>query len=163
MKKIKYPILIVLSVLTLCFSCTSNREMDEDDIEEHNPENKKNNGPKGIATFKDTVWDFGKIQDGEIVYHDYTFKNTGKAPISIVNVQASCGCTTPEWTREVIPPGGEGIIKTTFNSGGKGGPEGPRVEKIVTVYFDNCQNDIQLLKFSSNIFSKGENQESDSH
>ena len=31
--------------------------------------------------------------------------NTGTTPLKLDNVQASCGCTTPEWNREAIPAG----------------------------------------------------------
>ena len=146
---------LVLTVAVLALACTpSNRDMDEDDIENNNPENKKPSGPLGEVKFNDTTFDFGKITDGEVVQHTYTFKNVGKAPMSIVNVEAQCGCTTPEWTKEVIPVGGEGKITATFNSSGRGGAESPRVEKAITVTFDNCKTDVLVLKFFSNIYAK---------
>ncbi|HNP94510.1 MAG TPA: DUF1573 domain-containing protein [Cyclobacteriaceae bacterium] len=60
--------------------------------------------------------DFGKIKQGVPVTHEFKFTNTGKTPLVITNVQASCGCTTPDWSKEPIPPGGQGFIKATYNA-----------------------------------------------
>lgn len=46
---------------------------------------------------------------------DFNFKNDGTAPLILNNVQASCGCTTPEWTREPIAPGAKGLIKVSYD------------------------------------------------
>lgn len=45
----------------------------------------------------------------------FNFKNDGNVPLILNNVQASCGCTTPEWTREPISPGAKGIIKVSYD------------------------------------------------
>jgi len=45
----------------------------------------------------------------------FNFKNDGEAPLILNNVQASCGCTTPEWTREPVAPGAKGIIKVSYD------------------------------------------------
>ncbi len=45
----------------------------------------------------------------------FNFKNSGAVPLILNNVQASCGCTTPEWTREPVAPGAKGIIKVSYD------------------------------------------------
>lgn len=145
-----YFILVITASVMACSPAT--QEMEAEDIENSNRENKPQ-GPKGEAKFKDTVINFGKITDGEVVEHAYTFTNVGKSPISIAKVEASCGCTTPEYSKEIIQPGGTGKIKATFNSAGKGGPENPLVEKSISVYFDDCINDLVVLKFVANIYA----------
>lgn len=35
---------------------------------------------------------------------DFLIKNTGDKPLIISKVQASCGCTTPEWSQDPIMP-----------------------------------------------------------
>jgi hypothetical protein len=45
----------------------------------------------------------------------FNFKNEGKVPLILNNVQASCGCTTPEWTREPVAPGAKGLIKVSYD------------------------------------------------
>jgi len=60
---------------------------------------------QGAIKFKAEKHDFGKIVEGTQASYSFEFTNTGKAPVVISNVQPSCGCTTPEWTREPIMPG----------------------------------------------------------
>src|SRR5437868_10703526 len=67
----------------------------------------------------DTVYDFGKVTDGEKVEYSYRFKNTGKNPLIVSNATASCGCTVPERPDEPIKPGETGFIKVVFNTQGR--------------------------------------------
>lgn len=61
-------------------------------------------------------YDFGKIPQGKAVNHVFIVKNTGKNVISLDNVQASCGCTTPEWTKGPIQPGETTKIAVGYNA-----------------------------------------------
>lgn len=45
----------------------------------------------------------------------FNFKNDGAVPLILNNVQASCGCTTPEWTRQPVAPGAKGVIKVSYD------------------------------------------------
>ncbi|MBJ6117531.1 DUF1573 domain-containing protein [Pontibacter sp. BT310] len=78
-------------------------------------------------TFKETVYDFGTVKQGEVVNHTFTFTNTGKEPLIIENASASCGCTVPEWPKTPVAPGKTGEIKVQFNSTGKYGQQAPMV------------------------------------
>jgi len=64
----------------------------------------------------DSVYNFGKVAEGEIVTYNYRFKNTGSKPLIVTNVSASCGCTIPEKPEQPIKPGETGFIKVKFNS-----------------------------------------------
>lgn len=79
-----------------------------------NPPTTAVNGP--VITFEKLLHDFGKIkeQDGTVTY-SFKFTNTGNAPLVINRVHASCGCTTPTWTREPIMPGKTGTITAAYN------------------------------------------------
>lgn len=72
---------------------------------------------KGVIKFAQIEHDFGKIEQGKPVSFEFTFENTGKEPIVLGNVSASCGCTTPDWTREPVLKGKPGKVKATFNAG----------------------------------------------
>ncbi len=66
--------------------------------------------------FENTVHDFGRIkEEGGKVSYTFKFKNTGKKPIIIKNVQSTCGCTTPEWSKAPIVPGKEGYVSAEFD------------------------------------------------
>jgi hypothetical protein len=75
----------------------------------------KGQGTSGIK-FEKQRHDFKTINedDGEAIF-DFKFSNSGKAPLIINNVKASCGCTTPEWTRKPLSPGKNGYIRVKFN------------------------------------------------
>ena len=74
-------------------------------------------------TFDQEVHDFGTVHQGEVVEYAFRFKNTGKGVLLINDAQASCGCTIPDWPKEPIQPGGEGVLKVSFNSAGKEGSQ----------------------------------------
>jgi len=66
--------------------------------------------------------DFGTVAEGTQATYEFKFTNTGKEPLIISNVQASCGCTTPKWTNEPVAPGKTGVITAMYNSSGRPGP-----------------------------------------
>jgi len=84
-------------------------------------------GPTTTIEYEGNEFDFGTVDEGEIVKHLYTFKNTGSVPLVISNCKGSCGCTVPTWPKEPIQPGGSGEIKVEFNSKGKPGPQRKQV------------------------------------
>ena len=72
--------------------------------------------------FVEKTHDFGSVkEDGGSVATEFSFLNNSGRPIRIVNVKPSCGCTTPDWTREIIEPGKSGVIKASFDPRGKVG------------------------------------------
>jgi hypothetical protein len=80
------------------------------------------NKNKGEMKFEKELHDFGTVTEGEMATYEFTFTNSGKEPIIISNVAASCGCTTPSWTREPVMPGKKGSIKAVYNSQNRPGP-----------------------------------------
>ena len=77
--------------------------------------------------FAETVHQFGTIQSGEKVKHEFKFENVGDAPLVIKNVEVSCGCTFPSYPFLPIEPGDEGVIEVTFDSTHKVGRQKPVV------------------------------------
>lgn len=143
-------------------ACTpSNQEISPSDIEKFNRESSESKQPKGTAQFTDSVFEFGNIIDGDVVQHTFRFKNIGKGPLTIAKVAASCGCTTPEWTEDLIPAGGEGKVVATFDSKGRGGVDNPLVEKNIDVQFENATNESMVLIFKAHI--KSTDNEHDNH
>ena len=72
----------------------------------------------------------GRITEGDSVFHTFNFKNTGNLPLKIISVNASCGCTTPKWTTDIIQPGKKGFIRVKFVSKAKEG----KLQKTITAY-----------------------------
>jgi hypothetical protein len=71
---------------------------------------------KPVISFNQKEYDFGTFPESAgLVVHNFQFTNTGKVPLILKDVKASCGCTTPEWTREPVLPGKSGNIRVSFN------------------------------------------------
>ena len=101
-----------------------------------------------VMEFETTEHDFGTIDQGTNVEHLFKFKNTGDAPLVVVDAKSSCGCTVPTWSRESIPPGGEGEMLVKFNGSGQN-----QVSKTVTVTA-NTQNGKELIKIKAFVTPK---------
>lgn len=73
-------------------------------------------------SFSTLTHDFGTINesDGKVT-HKFEFKNTGSQPLIIEQVNASCGCTTPDWTKEPVMPGKNGFVAATYNPANRPG------------------------------------------
>src|SRR5689334_19624840 len=69
-----------------------------------------------VVKVKETEHDFGQIPQGKPVYYYFEITNTGLTPLKLDNVQASCGCTTPEWNKDPIASGATDKIKVGFNA-----------------------------------------------
>jgi hypothetical protein len=92
-------------------------------------------------------YDFGKIKQGTPVTHEFKFTVKGKVPAVITNAQASCGCTTPNWTRDPVLAGGEGYIKATFNAQAIG-----PFDKVITVTA-NTEGGVVMLHLKGEVES----------
>lgn len=103
-----------------------------------------------VITFVESSKDFGDITQGDKVEHVFKLENTGKAPLVISNVAATCGCTVPNWPKEPIAPGKTAEIKVTFNSAGKMGKQ----NSVVRIY-SNASEPIEKVSMISNVLPKG--------
>jgi hypothetical protein len=86
--------------------------------------------------FEVSTHDFGKIPEGTLANYEFKFKNTGTEPLILSSVRASCGCTTPNWTKEPVMPGKEGIITASYNSKGRPGA----FNKSITIQSNSGSN-----------------------
>ena len=98
-----------------------------------------------VLLVKETAFDFGTIPQGKPVYHFFEVTNTGKDPMVISNVQTSCGCTTPEWSKEPIQPGATSIIKVGYNAAGEG-----NFTKTITIQYNT--NQTKVLSITGTVF-----------
>lgn len=90
---------------------------------------------------KEAEFNFGSIPQGKPVYHTFQIVNKGKTPLKLDNVNASCGCTTPEWSREPIAPGATATIKVGYNAAAEG-----HFEKAVTVQYNGNSTKQIIIK-----------------
>jgi len=91
--------------------------------------------------------DFGSFkEDAGVQSTDFVFTNKGTVPLVLNNVQASCGCTTPEWTREPVAPGKTGKIKVSYDPRNRPGA----FSKTVTVQ-SNAETPTIVLTISGTV------------
>lgn len=109
----------------------------------------KPEGPLPAMDFSTIDHDFGTINEGDVVEHTYSFKNTGAAPLIIQGAQGSCGCTVPDWTKDPIPVGGTGFVKAKFDSNGKTNAQ----NKTVTVTANTWPKQT-VLRFKAMVLPK---------
>lgn len=92
-------------------------------------------------TFREDIFDFGNVSEqGGPVNHEFVFTNNSARPVKVLSVQASCGCTTPAWSKEVVAPGKTGFIQASFDPQGRPG----YFNKTLTVITDYDSNPILL-------------------
>jgi len=95
-------------VIGLITSCNSQNSNSSDTVTSSTTENIEEtatgNESVGVIEFENAIYDFGTVKEGATVEHSFKFKNTGNAPVILAQVSASCGCTTPDYTKEPILP-----------------------------------------------------------
>lgn len=106
-----------------------------------NPDVSKSTPAEALSVNK-AEFDFGKIPQGKPVTTVFEVTNSGTAPFKLDNVQASCGCTTPQWDKDaVIAPGTTAKITVGYNAAA----EGP-FTKPVTITYNGSQTKVVTIK-----------------
>ncbi len=79
--------------------------------------------------FEEEVFQFGEVDEGAVIEHNFQFVNTGAVPLIISDVRSTCGCTVADWPKEPLAPGEQGEIEVRFDTKNKKGGQ----EKPVTI------------------------------
>jgi hypothetical protein len=107
--------------------------------------------------FKEELFDFGNVaEDKGPVTHEFVFTNASSRPVKILTVQASCGCTTPGWSKEPVEPGKTGFIQASYNPKGRPG----YFNKSLTVTTDFEANPI-ILQIKGQVTTEANNNPAD--
>lgn len=143
---------ILLVAVAVAFGFTSCKENAADKVSETNvaaaADRDAQSSEFPVMTFDQIEHDFGTIDAGTNVEHVFTFKNTGKAPLVIVDAKSSCGCTVPSFPKEAVAPGETGELLVKFNGSGKN-----QVSKTVTVTA-NTKGGKELIKIKAFVTPK---------
>ncbi len=109
----------------------------------------KGTAPRAIV--QETIKDFGAVNRGDRVTHDFRIDNAGAGALEITDVRPSCGCTVADYDK-TIAPGQSGVIKATMDTSNlKGG-----VAKAVRVYTNDPLNPEINLVIKANVRSQVE-------
>lgn len=124
MRRLIYIQILFIAILTA--SCSRARMLEK-------------NATKAHIEFKETAHNFGTIIFGQPAICSFDFVNTGSDTLVISEIQSTCGCTVPKWSREPVPPKAKGTITVSYDSQRSG-----EFEKGITV-FSNAENSAILL------------------
>ncbi len=102
---------------------------------------------KPKIVFEETSHNFGSFKESEGPQTTtFKFTNEGSVPLVLSNVRASCGCTTPKWTKEPVAPKATGEIQVSYNPKNRPGA----FNKTITVN-SNAENPTVVLRISGSV------------
>ncbi|MBT5426992.1 MAG: DUF1573 domain-containing protein [Bacteroidetes bacterium] len=156
MRNLIAKLLIPVFFLGLMLSCNSSKKTDNTDQGVSpdlvtNPitaSGEKTKSSLPVMEFETEKHDFGLIMDGEKVSHTFKYKNIGGSDLVISSVSATCGCTTPRFSKKPIKAGESGSIEVFFNSTNRPGPNHKGI-KVLT----NAQPNTIELTITAEVFS----------
>ena len=99
---------------------------------------------QGRMAFDADAHDFGRLSEEEPGRHTFRFTNVGDAPLSLVGVESTCGCTVPEFTPSAVAPGEAGVVVVRYDTAGRPGP----FESAVRVTADGAEPQDAVLRIS---------------
>lgn len=103
-----------------------------------------------VIKFNETTFDYGKFkEEAGPQTHSFEFVNTGTSDLLVSRVVASCGCTTPEWTKAPVKPGEKGFVKVTYDPANR--PN--KFKKTATVY-TNANPAVSVLVIEGDVIAR---------
>jgi hypothetical protein len=95
-----------------------------------------------VLKFTNDNYNMGNIPYGKSTEFSVTIENISAAPVTLNNVQVSCGCTTPKFqTGAVIAPGQKTTVTLGFNGSSMG-----NFSKSATIFLSD--NLVKTVSFS---------------
>ncbi|HAG15290.1 MAG TPA: hypothetical protein DCG69_02040 [Bacteroidales bacterium] len=101
-----------------------------------------------ILFIEETLFDYGTIEMDANGVHNFIFKNIGKEPLVLSNVQSSCGCTVPTWPREPLMSGQQDTIVVKYDTHRLG-----RFNKTISI-FSNAQKPLVVVRIQGEVIAK---------
>jgi len=129
--------LLLLGFVLLSCGGQNGRQQQPDNPEE---EITQSAAGQAIILFDTLIHDFGTIIEGEQVVCYFDYWNKGDVDLLISSVEATCGCTTPDWSREPLRPGEQGSLEIIFDASGRSGIQ----RKLITVRSNANEQEIRL-------------------
>ena len=139
-----YGVLCMASAISI-FACSGqNDRKTPDGARIDNVSQDASNLP--VISFDTLYHDFGTIIEGEMVVCYFDYVNSGNADLVLTSVDATCGCTTPDWSSEPLTAGEKAHLKIIFDATGRNGAQ----RKVVSV-MSNASNSVVRLTLTANV------------
>lgn len=97
-------------------------------------------------SFIETTLDYGNIKPNADGNKTFIVKNIGDKPLIISNVKPSCGCTSPDWSKDPILPGKTGQIKIHYNTAIQGA-----FRKSIEVFSNDPKSKRSVIYIKGNV------------
>ena len=136
---------MLAGLILVLFSCGGQNGSQEQGGSIHEINDQYTQG-ESVMNFDTLVHDFGTIIEGERVVCYFDYRNEGEEDLLITGVEATCGCTTPSWSREPLKPGDNETLEIVFDASGRSGEQ----RKLVTVK-SNASNQVVQLTIRASI------------
>ncbi len=121
----------IFSLLLVALICVGITQAQQIQVQEIKP-----------ISFDKTTHEFGAIEKNDKAETTFTFTNVSKEPVTLSNVKASCGCTTPQWTKAAVGPGETGEIQVRYNTS----RVGPFTKSVTVTYSPNEKPVVLYIK-----------------
>ena len=83
--------------------------------------------PTSAARVDQAAFDFGTVEPGTVVRHQFQVVNTGDHPLDFIKVTPGCGCTVVKPLDKTVWPGHAGVVEVTLETRGLSGPQSKAV------------------------------------
>lgn len=121
MKKLIFPVAALMCV-ALLFSCKQESALAKvktENVVQAQARDEKISEGVPVIEFDQREYEFGTVNEGDIVEGTFIITNKGKSDLVILSAKPSCGCTVPSWPKEPIKPGETAELTFKFNTRGK--------------------------------------------
>ena len=154
MKNISITIFTLISFFFITCQQSASKKVNKSAAKLASTSNTKTNSDGPVMTFDRVSHDFGTIKEGETVETEFTFTNTGKSDLIIVDARGSCGCTVPKYPKNTpIAPGDGGVIAVRFDSSGK-----PNLQQKTVTISANTSSGREMLRIKAMVTADPEKQ-----
>jgi hypothetical protein len=97
--------------------------------------------------FSELTHDFGKVKfTGDTLVTQFWFKNKGTSKLEIYEAKGTCGCTTAEFPKNILPGDG-GVITVKYFNATPG-----FINKSVTIQTNDPNNGIIILRIKGETY-----------
>lgn len=151
MKKITVLLAIALStsVFVSCGNGNASAKINNDNLENAKSRDADIKNGAALISFDNAEYDFGTVNEGDIVETVFKVTNSGKTDLVITDAQVTCGCTVPVWPKAPIKPGQTEEIQVRFNTSGKSN----RQQKNITL-ITNTETGREILTLKGMVTPK---------
>ncbi len=151
MKKIFIASVLALSTVLFvsCDKGNASSKVKKENLESAKKRDVEISKGAALIKFDKTEYDFGTVNEGDVVEAEFVVTNSGNTNLVITNAQPSCGCTVPEWPREAIKPGESSKVLAKFNTAGK-----PNKQSKTITLITNTASGREVLRIKGNVTPK---------